>query len=471
MSRSAFVSTLTLLALMAPTAAHAAVVINEIAWMGTSASANAEWIELYNADAAAVALSGWTLVSSSGSPSISLTGSITGNGFFLLERTSDASVPSVSADQIYTGALPNTGVTLTLKDATGAVVDTVSGGTDWSAIGGDNTTKQTPQRSGSSWSTGEPTPRAVNTGGSTGDGADTASSTDPLTPQPSIAGSSVSGGSSANPIRRLYIDSGPGRIVSAGAEVPFTAHAYDSDGSIRTDADLTWSFGDGAGAEGDTVAHTYSLPGTYTVSIHAAAGESEVVSLLSVRAIPVTVEIRSSNEDGIVLKNSSDTLLDLSYWKFIQGDSSFVLPRYTTLRAGQEALFPHTITHLGTSTRETILALPDGRPAQTFSSPTSTTPIVLEEVSGSVAAEEVEEVSFAQPLVDSLGIQEVEEAPSSTRITPNLHDIETRAPSTVVESAVLGASVGLAAPELLTSPWTLSFMGLLVAAASILVIL
>jgi hypothetical protein len=37
------------------------VVISEIAWMGTSTSANDEWIELYNNSASPVSLSGWLI--------------------------------------------------------------------------------------------------------------------------------------------------------------------------------------------------------------------------------------------------------------------------------------------------------------------------------------------------------------------------------------------------------------------------
>ncbi|MEK7100722.1 MAG: lamin tail domain-containing protein, partial [Patescibacteria group bacterium] len=87
------------IALLAPTAAHAAVVISEVAWMGTSVSANAEWIELQNTGSENVSLAGWVLTSATGAPNIGLTGSIAGGGYYLLERTSDASVPSVTADQ------------------------------------------------------------------------------------------------------------------------------------------------------------------------------------------------------------------------------------------------------------------------------------------------------------------------------------------------------------------------------------
>src|SRR3989344_8534274 len=100
---------LLLLAILFPAFTHAAVVINEIAWMGTDAYSNAEWIELANTSSSSVALSNWTLTISTSSSPITILAkdgstSIDANGYYLFERTSDTSVPDVAADQIYTGA-------------------------------------------------------------------------------------------------------------------------------------------------------------------------------------------------------------------------------------------------------------------------------------------------------------------------------------------------------------------------------
>ena len=42
------------------------IVINEIAWMGTTVSANNEWMELYNPTDASISISNWTLNDASG---------------------------------------------------------------------------------------------------------------------------------------------------------------------------------------------------------------------------------------------------------------------------------------------------------------------------------------------------------------------------------------------------------------------
>ena len=92
------------------------VVINEIAWTGTSAAKDEdEWIELYNAADRAIDLAGWTLRSSTdNTPFITLAGTIPAKSFFLLERTDQATISDITADQIYNGALINTGETLQL---------------------------------------------------------------------------------------------------------------------------------------------------------------------------------------------------------------------------------------------------------------------------------------------------------------------------------------------------------------------
>ncbi|MCX6796021.1 MAG: lamin tail domain-containing protein [Candidatus Falkowbacteria bacterium] len=120
------------------------VVINEIAWMGTSASANNEWIELRNLTDSEISLDNWTLEARDGQPKINLSGNIESSGYFLLERTSDDTVPGIAADEIYTGALGNGGEYLELKDAGGNVVDSIDATAGWPA--GDNTTKQTMSR-------------------------------------------------------------------------------------------------------------------------------------------------------------------------------------------------------------------------------------------------------------------------------------------------------------------------------------
>jgi uncharacterized repeat protein (TIGR01451 family) len=112
------------------------VVINEVAWMGTSSTTTSdEWIELYNNTSAAIDLTGWTLASTTdGNPSITLNGTIPAHGYFLLERGDDNTVSNIAADQIYNGTLSNSGEVLELRDDTNALIDSANGdGGGWPA--------------------------------------------------------------------------------------------------------------------------------------------------------------------------------------------------------------------------------------------------------------------------------------------------------------------------------------------------
>ena len=145
------------------------VVLNEIAWMGTTTSATDEWIELFNNTSGPVSLAGWTLTAADGTPGISLSGTIPAGGYFLLERTDDNTVPGVAADQIFTGALGNAGEILSLRDGTGGLQDFVDA---WHA--GNSTTRRTMQRVNpllpgdvpSNWTDGPVDGTPMNSGGS-----------------------------------------------------------------------------------------------------------------------------------------------------------------------------------------------------------------------------------------------------------------------------------------------------------------
>ncbi|MFB1081593.1 phospholipase D-like domain-containing protein [Jeotgalibacillus sp. JSM ZJ347] len=117
------------------------VVINEIAWMGTTYSYSDEWMELYNNTSETINLTGWSLNAQDGTPAVALEGQIPAGGSFLLEKTDDDTVPGIAADLIYSGSLGNSGETLELRDAAGVLVDSVDA---W--YGGDNTAKSTMER-------------------------------------------------------------------------------------------------------------------------------------------------------------------------------------------------------------------------------------------------------------------------------------------------------------------------------------
>jgi len=108
------------------------IVINEIAWAGTSASYSSdEWIELYNKTSSAIDLSGWVLYSQTDQgPYINLSGQISAGGYYLLERKDEDTVSDIVADLIYGNGgsdwnLNNTGEVLILSNASTTIDQTV----------------------------------------------------------------------------------------------------------------------------------------------------------------------------------------------------------------------------------------------------------------------------------------------------------------------------------------------------------
>ncbi len=130
-----------------------AIVLNEIAWMGSpvaagetaSKASNEEWIELKNISGSVVNLNGWQVGDSAGNIKIFFGAgdSIPPGGFYLLSRDGN-SVNGVTADKAYSGALSNSGDMLAAFDSNCGVSDFVDASKGWPA--GDNATKQTMER-------------------------------------------------------------------------------------------------------------------------------------------------------------------------------------------------------------------------------------------------------------------------------------------------------------------------------------
>ncbi|HXK39662.1 MAG TPA: lamin tail domain-containing protein, partial [Candidatus Paceibacterota bacterium] len=351
-----------------PVFAHGAVVINEVAWMGTALSATDEWIELWNDGAEDVSLSGWKLVADDGAPSVALAGDIVAGGYYLLERTDDTTVQDIAADKIYTGDLGNGGETLRLFDAAGIAVDAVSGGTDWEAIGGYNETKDTPQRQGNgTWLTGVPTPRAANTA---------VASAPP--PDGAVAGTSTSKTSAP---RKRVVTGGYKQIVFGyageditgvvGAAVRFEGYAVSDKNTRLSAATYRWSFGDGGHGKGKETTHAYEEPGTYTAVLRVFSEYQKWQDAITVTVLPVAVRIagKEAGERGYIeVHNDMETELDLSGWKLSVlyarrnvRDTTFIIPEATLIAPKSSVRFPSRITRLSFSDEDTVvLQYPSG---------------------------------------------------------------------------------------------------------------
>ena len=146
--------------------AHNPIIINEIAWMGDTTSAQHEWIELKNISLAVIPIGNWQLFDKSRMIKAIVQKStvLSAGSMFVLARQSKDKNWMEDADLSFSGTINNNDEELTLFDAECRLIDKVSTVTAWPA--GDNETKKTMERGADlTWHTSEitdGTPRAGN---------------------------------------------------------------------------------------------------------------------------------------------------------------------------------------------------------------------------------------------------------------------------------------------------------------------
>jgi len=323
--------------------AAAQVVISEIAWMGTATDANDEWVELQNRGTDTVNLTGWTL-SDGDALSITLSGTLAGHEFALLERTDDASVPGVSAFQVYSGALANGGRTLQLKDASGARMDTVTGGTDWKAIGGDNVSKDTPQRTeGDIWITGTPTPGAP----TAANGASIEAEEDSIpsmnrSSRTSSEGRTVVHKASAlppeEPTELMLAISAPA-VAYVNQPVDFKLSAQGPGRTILNSLTYEWNFGDIFTSILKEPTHAFAYPGEYVVIADAQYATQAAVARHEITILPASLTLTRGAPGELMVTNRSPEEVDIGRFT-LQGTASLVFPKHTILKAGRTLRVP-----------------------------------------------------------------------------------------------------------------------------------
>jgi|GEM_PF-722397 len=334
---------LALLVVASPLSA-AAIEITEVAWMGSTESANHEWIELFNAGAS-VDVSGWQLTDGN-NLDIVLSGTISADEHVVLERTSDASAPG-SAFLVYTGALSNAGATLTLRDSSGAVVDQVVGGEDWQVIGGNNETKDTAQLAQGVWVTQVPSP-GRNPSGVTTDvpnatqtetTSDTSSQIFTQTNAATSNKSNSDSGSDKDKIvvelqdSTLQLDIEAPTFAYVNQPVDFAAMPSDTGDTLMASLVYDWNFGDGQTAQGKEVTHAFAHPGRYVVVAAAEYKRQQQVARYEIEILPVRIAL-SASAGEIAIINVGTTEVDLSEYRLV-GRDQFIIPKHTILLPGR----------------------------------------------------------------------------------------------------------------------------------------
>jgi len=334
---------------MFPAFASGNVVVNEIAWMGTTNSASDEWIELYSTDTAD--LTDWHLITEDGAMDIALSGSITAGGYVLIERTDDTTVPDISADIIapFGSGLSNNGEVLILKNSSGTEVDKVHTesppvGEGWPA--GDNITKETMQKSGGAWITAMATPKAAN--------ISAGSSKNNLETDEENEIDSGSGGGDPEYIPpeklpRIKTDAGEDQTAAVGEQVQFRAHAWGLDDKALENARYVWNFGDGATHEGQNVGYAYMFPGTYMARLMVSSGKYSAFDDLRVLVQKNTVmisEVMPGAAGWIELQNAGNKSIHLGGWILETTTSRFIFPLGTIMAPNSFAVLSAQTTRV-----------------------------------------------------------------------------------------------------------------------------
>lgn len=343
---------------LVPHFVFAAVVINEIAWMGTAESHLCEWMELYNTGSDEVDLAGWGMYEQGGEILvISLTKKISPGGYYLVERFTPScpdAVPGVAADdsEAFGGAgLNNLGEHLVLKDSQGEAVDGIDALGGWPA--GDKDTKETMQRSGAGWITASPTPRAPNAGSSTPPPTPTPASPPLASPPPAPPPASA-----PPPAPSLRADAGPDVTALAGTIVTFRGIAYGLDGKPLDTARFLWNFGDGSTQEGKAVIHVYHFPGSYRVNLSVSSGEYAGSDWLTVTVAPprlVVSEVGPGENGFVEIYNGSDQAVDLTGLLLTDNfQKIFRIPSRTIASAGGAVVIPNITSGLNPVSTLTI---------------------------------------------------------------------------------------------------------------------
>ncbi len=359
-------SSFLILFILIPAFASGSVVVNEVAWMGTTNSANDEWVELYSTDGAD--FTDWHLVTQDGAMDIALSGSVLAGGYFLIERTDDTTVPSITADVVapFGSGLSNSGEVLILKNSSGIEIDRMDASGGWPA--GDNTTKETMQKSPSGWITGSATPKTANVSAGSDDSSSQSSSDSDSGQENKVDEPYVQ----PEDLPRIKVDAGSDQSAAVGEQIQFRPHAWGLDNKALENARYVWNFGDGATYEGQNVGHVYMFPGTYIARLVVSSGKysawNDVQVMVTENAMFIS-EVMPGEAGWIEFQNAGDKPIHLGGWIIQTNHVRFDIPLGTTLAPNSFAVLSAATTRivLEASGDRVNLFYPNGTYASGFS--------------------------------------------------------------------------------------------------------
>lgn len=251
-------------------------------------------------------------------------------------------------------SLLDVGETISIKSSDTNIVDTVS----YTGIKG---SKNSTQKIGGMWSEAIPTPGTANSVSQNVDTTTTHTSSTLISPIPQT--------STIPTTQQVTAQAGPQtRVVLAGAPIIFEGKiaGLENNNSV---AKTTWSFGDGASAEGESVTHTYYYPGEYTAVLDVVSGGLTATDKMLVRVVLPNLSLRTGGDTSrsfFTIENRGGDELDISGWQVVGGERTFTFPKNTILGARKSATFASEVTGLTTPPGSTAeLLFPNGSRVET----------------------------------------------------------------------------------------------------------
>lgn len=463
------IASLLALVVLLPTFAHGSVIFTEIMYDLSGTDTGREWVEITNTGDSLIDVSGYKFFEANTNHALTL---ISGNG--VLNPGSSAIIADdptkFSVDwPDYSGilfdssfSLSNTGELLVLKDNTLDILDSVSYDSSRGAEGDG----MTLQLDGSAFVSLQPSP-----------GTYAGTQSEPNTEDTSTTTAVTTLGGSATyvpPPTTLAVTMSA--VTSAVIEVPLhlSARATTKGGTIDTSAQISWSFGDGSSATGSLVDKTYRYAGTYVITVDAidgsAIGHDEAIVLVQ----PARVRILSIAGDGITIMNDASERLDLSDWQLSAGGTSFRIPQGTMLLPKSSVLFPSAITRLWMMF-DVMLLYPNSIIATRYIPPMLAQSVIT--VQPSVATTSYEKVQTVETITSKKNIQTLPFGSPDAG-----HEKAVNAPTTVLQTAAVGAAVSAVDSEVtpapnsrvsgfFRSPWTLGLLGVIIVAGGAFILL
>lgn len=342
-----------------PASVHASLQITEIMYDVSGSDSGREWIEVTNTGSVAEDVSEYKLFEDTTGHSIAvISGSAT---------LSPGSAGIIVTDQAkfgadwpaYTGplykssfSLSNTGEALGLKDAVLALVDSISYSSELGAQGDGLSLL----RSGATLVAGTPTPGSYSGNIRAPSSAPTPTPTP--TSQPNIPATTQHVTSSVGGSETLTVTITTQPVVVAGGGSFFSGTASDSKG-LKANVRYIWNFGDGRAAEGNNVFHAYTYPGTYVVTLTAAAGEEAGMGRVTVHTVAPAIGMLVQNDGSVVISNQSSQEINIGLWSIASGASAFPFPQETILLGNQSLRFSPNLMQF-VAGPDTALRYPNG---------------------------------------------------------------------------------------------------------------